>query len=217
VAALPPKTTAAQNLQSQSTPEELPSFIPAPKSLVSDRAAAEVAAVNTGTSGAQNVALRSLPKAVETSLNVKSGPGSARVAQISFVPAEDVLRVGEKRRFAVQLSSATPVTLVMLALRFDPKVVKISAVTPGELLASQPDAAPSITQSVDTGVCLISISALNGKSAMKGSGALAVIDVEAIGVGDAGFVFDKDSLHLVAMDARDIALEVAQGHAIVKQ
>ena len=96
-------------------------------------------------------------------------------------------------------------------------MVKISAVTPGELLASQPDAAPSITQSVDTGVCLISISALNGKSAMKGSGALAVIDVEAIGVGDAGFVFDKDSLHLVAMDARDIALEVAQGHAIVKQ
>lgn len=217
VAALPPKTTAAQNLQSQSTPEDLPSFIPAPKSLVSDRAAAEVAAVNTGTSGAQNVALRSLPKAVETSLNVRSGPGSSRVAQISFVPAEDVLKVGEKRRFAVQLSSTTPVTLVMLALRFDPKVVKISAVTPGELLASQPDAAPSITQSVDTGVCLISISALNGKSAMKGSGALAVIDVEAIGVGDAGFVFDKDSLHLVAMDARDIALEVAQGHAIVKQ
>jgi hypothetical protein len=216
VAALPATTTAAQNIQSQSTPEELPSFVPAPKSLVSDRSAAEVAAVNTGTSGTQNAALTSLPKALETSLTVKSG--SSRVARISFVPADDVLKVGEKRRFAVQLSSDTPVSLVMLALRFDPKVVKVNAVTPGDLLASAlPDAAPSITQSLDPGVCLISISALNGKSAMKGSGALVFIDVEAIGAGDAAFVFDKDSLHLVAIDARDIALEVAQGRAIVKQ
>jgi general secretion pathway protein D len=215
VAALPATTTAAQNIQSQSTPEELPSFVPAPKSLVSDRSAAEVAAVNAGTSGTQNAALTSLPKALETSLIVKSG--SSRVARISFVPADDVLKVGEKRRFAVQLSSATPVSLVMLALRFDPKVVKVNAVTPGDLLASLPDAAPSITQSLDPGVCLISISALNGKSAMKGSGALVFIDVEAIGAGDAAFVFDKDSLHLVAIDARDIALEVAQGRAIVKQ
>ena len=212
VAALPATTTAAQNMQSQSTPEELPSFVPAPKSLVSDRSAAEVAAVNAGT---QNAAMTSLPKALETSLTVKSG--SSRVARISFVPVDDVLKVGEKRRFAVQLSSETPVSLVMLALRFDPKVVKVNAVTPGDLLASLPDAAPSITQSMDPGVCLISISALNGKSAMKGSGALVFIDVEAIGAGDAAFVFDKDSLHLVAVDARDIALEVAQGRAIVKQ
>jgi hypothetical protein len=212
VAALPATTTAAQNIQSQSTPEELPSFVPAPKSLVSDRSAAEVAAVNTGT---QNAAMTSLPKALETSLTVKSG--SSRVARISFVPADDVLKVGEKRRFAVHLSSATPVSLVMLALRFDPKVVKVNAVTPGDLLASLPDAAPSITQSLDPGVCLISISALKGKSAMKGAGALVFIDVEAIGAGDAAFVFDKDSLHLVAIDARDIALEVAQGRAIVKQ
>jgi hypothetical protein len=196
-------------------PEELPSFVPAPKSLVSDRSAAEVAAVNIGTSGARNAALTSVPKAVETSLNVKSG--SSRVAKISFLPAEDVLKVGEKRRFAIQLSSATPVSLVMLALRFDPKIVKINTVTPGDLLAAQPDAAPSITQSVDAGVCLISISALNGKAAIKGSGALVFIEVEAIDSGDAAFVFDKDSLHLVATDARDIALEVAQGRAIVKQ
>jgi hypothetical protein len=215
VAALPTTTTTAQNVQSPATPEELPSFVPAPKSLVSDRSAAEVAAVNTGTSGPRNAALTSSPKAVETSLNIKSG--SSRVAQISFLPVEDVLKVGEKRRFAIQLSSATPVSLVMLALRFDPKVVKLNAVTPGDLLASPADAAPSITQSVDTGVCLISISALNGKTAMKGSGALVFIDVEAIGAGDAAFVFDKDSLHLVATDARDIALEVAQGRAIVKQ
>jgi general secretion pathway protein D len=215
VAALPATTTTAQNVQSPGTPEELPSFVPAPKSLVSDRSAAEVAAVNTGTSGTRNAALTSPPKAVETSLNVKSG--SSRVAQISFLPVEGVLKVGEKRRFAIQLSSATPVSLVMLALRFDPKVVKLNAVTPGDLLASPADAAPSITQSVDTGVCLISVSALNGKTAMRGSGALVFIDVEAIGAGDAAFVFDKDSLHLVATDARDIALEVAQGRAIVKQ
>ena len=37
--------------------EELPSFVPAPKSLISDQAAANVATVNTGAAGTQNAVL----------------------------------------------------------------------------------------------------------------------------------------------------------------
>jgi len=76
----------------------------------------------------------------------------------------------------------------------------------------------TFAQSIDaTGVCLVSISALNAKNAIKGSGALIFVDVEAIGAGDAALIFDKDILHLIATDARDVATEVKQGSATVKQ
>ncbi len=104
--------------------EELPSFVPAPKSLISDQAAANVATVNTGTAGTQNAVLTSMPKATETSLNTK--PAAARVVQLGFVvPQGDVMKIGEKRRYAIQLGSDVPLSLALVALKFDPKVVKV--------------------------------------------------------------------------------------------
>src|SRR6185436_4077567 len=62
-----PVTTAANT--KPAAMEDLPSFVPAPKSLISDQAAANVATVNTGSAGNQNAVLTSLPKASETSLD----------------------------------------------------------------------------------------------------------------------------------------------------
>src|SRR5690349_15745229 len=56
--------------QKSASVEELPSFVPAPKSLISDRAAEQVATVNPGAAN-QNAVLTSLPKASETSLSPK--------------------------------------------------------------------------------------------------------------------------------------------------
>jgi general secretion pathway protein D len=215
----PKQVPVASSQKTSDTVEELPAYIPAPKSLVSDRAAAEVATVNATTAGTQNAVLSSLPKAEETSLNTKSGSLN-RIAQISFLPGDDILKVGEKKRYVVQLSSDQPLSLALLALRFDPKVVKVNAVSGGVLLGSQPDGgmSPTFTQSVDaTGVCLISISALNSKVAIKGSGTLFFVDVEAIAEGKAALAFDKETLHLVATDARDITAQLTQGSATVKQ
>jgi general secretion pathway protein D len=213
----PPPTNnvvATQNKPVQPA-EELPAFVPAPKSLVSDRVASQVATVNSSAAGSQNAVLTSLPKATE-SLNTTSG--TTRVARISFLPNQDELKVGEKRRYAVQLNTDVGLSLALLALRFDPKVIKVSAVSAGSLLSESTDAAPALTQSVDPlGVCLISVSALNGRTPLKGLGTLIFIDVEAIGPGNASFVFDKDALHLVATDARDVTSQVTHGSAIVKQ
>ena len=216
---------APQNVSQTSTPngtkpasgtEDLPAYIPAPKSLVSERAASEVATVNASNAGTQNAVLTSLPKATETSLDTKSA--TARLAQLSLLPTQDVMKIGEKRRYVLQLNTDIPLSLALLALRFDPRVVKVEGVSAATLLASLTNNAPSLTQSIDpTGVCLISVSALNGKSAIKGTGPMIFIDVEAIGEGDASLVFDKDTLHLVGMDARDVASEVKQGTASVKQ
>ena len=211
VAAVPatPKVTNG----STAPAEDLPSFVPAPKSLVSERAASEVATVNASSAGNQNAVLTSLPAPIDTSLNVKSG---TRIAQISFLPADDVLKVGEKRRYAIQLSSDVALSLALFAIRFDPKVVNVTTISAGSLLGS--DAAPALTQSIDpTGLCLISISGLNGKNPIKGTGPLFFIDVEAIGIGNAALVFDQESLHLVATDAKDVTSKISQGSATVKQ
>jgi general secretion pathway protein D len=210
------KTPATAENKKPATMEDLPSFVPAPKSLISDQAAANVAAVNPGTAGSQNAILTSMPKAAETSLETK--PVGARMAQLTLVPEGDVMKVGEKRRYAIQLNSDVPLSLALLALKFDPKVVKVNGLTAGSILPTTGEAAPLFTPSIDaSGTCLISISSLNGKASFKGSGPLLFIDLEAIGAGDASLVFVKETLHLVATDARELASQVVQGTATVKQ
>ena len=128
------------------------------------------------------------------------------------------MKVGEKRRYAIELNSEVPLSLALLALRFDPKVVKVHGLTAGSLLAASGATAPLFTPSIDaSGTCLISISSLNGKASFRGSGPLLFIDIEAIGAGDAALVFVKETLHLVATDARDVTSKVVQGTATVQQ
>jgi hypothetical protein len=140
------------------------------------------------------------------------------VAQLSLLPDGDTMKVGEKRRYAIQLSSEVPLSLALLALKFDPKVIKVHGITAGNLLPTTGEAAPLVTPSIDaSGTCMISISSLNGKASFRGSGPLLFIDLEAIGAGDALLVLVKETLHFVATDARDIASQVVQGTATVKQ
>ena len=77
---------------------------------------------------------------------------------------------------------------------------------------------PNIIQSINpAGFCLISISALKGAVEMKGAGALVFIDVEALAVGDATLMFDKETMHVVTTDTLGVALDLLQGPTTVKQ
>lgn len=226
--ATPPAATVAQKSPDAVGPiEELPAFVPAPKSLVSERSAAEVAAVNTNATlnGDARAMLTSLPNSTSATASPASGNRlSSRIAQLRLTPGEQVMQIGEKRRVAIELKSGVSLAMATLALRFDPKVIKINSVSAGTLLtgvgstSESKGAAPSMTHSIDpTGVCLISISSLNGATALTGEGTLLFMEIEAVGVGDAGFAFEKGAMHLVATDARDVALEVFPARAIVKQ
>ncbi len=213
IAPPPTKAATAKASPSQSSAEELPSFVPAPKSLVNDRSTAEVALVNSGAGGTQNALLTSMPKPIDTSaVTVRNG---ARVAQLSLNPADEVLKVGDKRQFAIELSTDVPLGLAVLALRFDPKVVKVTSISSGTLLAG--GQTPSLTQSIDPhGVCLISVSALNGSAPIQGNRALVLIQVEAIGAGDAAFGFEKETMRLIAMDAREVTIDLVPWRVLVK-
>jgi general secretion pathway protein D len=210
-----PATVPQQIARETSPAEELPAFVPAPKSLVSSAAASEVATVNSNLSNTAQPVLTSLPQPIETAiapLNIRS-----RTAEISVVPADHPLKVGETRKFAIELKSHVPLALAVIALRFDPKVVKVKAVTAGTLLSKDGNPLPNLAQSIDpNGLCLVSISSLNGAQSLHGAGTLLFVEVEALATGDAGFVFDKGAMHLVATDARDVTLEVTPV-ATVKQ
>lgn len=208
----PVNPPAAETAKPQVSTEELSSFVPAPKSLVSDRAAAEVAAVNPSNAG--NAVLTSLPKPIDASATVRR----SRTALLSLTPADQEMKVGEKRQIAIELNSDIPLGLAVMTLRFDPKMIKVNSVIAGSLFALGAENNPSITQSIDpSGVCLISISTLNKSLPMVGAGPLVFIEIEAIAAGDAGLVFDRETMHLVATDARDVVLELKQGRATVKQ
>lgn len=215
-----PTTAPDQEAKSTTRPapsssDELPAFVPAPKSQISSAAASDVATVNSNLKGEGHAVLTSLAKPIESAIvPVRT---AARSVQISLTPAGQALKTGETRRLAVDLKTEAPLSFAMLALRFDPKVVKIKAISTGTLLTTpEGKPFPGITQSIDpSGLCLISISN-NGLSGQS-SGNLLFIEVEAIADGDPGFVFDKNAMHLVAKDARDISLEVIPASVTPKQ
>ncbi|MGI9165948.1 MAG: secretin N-terminal domain-containing protein, partial [Pyrinomonadaceae bacterium] len=206
------QTTAAKSVKPQNSVEELPAYVPAPKSLVSNRSATELAAINSGVAGTQNAVLTSLPRPIDATASTSRN--GSRVAQLSITPSS-VLKVGEKRRFAIQLTSDLQFNLAVLGLRFNPKVVNVLGVSAGSLFLGAKT--PMLTESIDpSGVCLISISAANGAAPITGSGILVFIEVEAIAAGDAEFALNKETMHLVATDSGEVLLNLSQVRTIVK-
>jgi general secretion pathway protein D len=211
---------AATNTQAAATPgtesktsiEELPAFVPAPKSLISDRSAEQLALVNTGIGGAKTAALTSSPKPIETSILNRNGSPNA---QLNLIGSGARLKAGEKRQLAIELKTDMPVGLAVLMLRFDPKVVKVTAINPGTLLP--PGHTASLTQSVDPkGAYMLSLSTFNGATPLRGGGSLVLIQIEAIAEGDPAFGFDAQSLRLITPDARDITVEYGPMREAVK-
>jgi general secretion pathway protein D len=195
--------------------EELPAYVPAPKSLVSSSAASDVATVNSGMTTAGQPVVTNMPKPIETAI----APVTPRVrtAQILVSPVDRPLQAGETRQFAVELKSHVPLALAVIALKFDPKVVKVRAVTAGALVNGG-KLAPSIIPSIDpSGVCLISVSSRSGAPVIQGAGTLLLIEVEALAAGDPGFILDKEAMHIVSADASSVALEVGPIPAMMKQ
>ena len=194
-------TVAPRTQAPVATAEELPAYVPAPKSLVSDRSAQQLALVN----GAQNAAFTSSPKPIETS-TILTRNGSPK-AQMNLTGGVARLKAGEKRQMAIELRTDQPVGLAVLKLRFDPRVVKVTAINPGTLLP--PGHTASLSQSVDPkGIYMLSLSTFNGAIPLRGGGSLVLIQIEAIAEGDPAFGFDTESLRLITPDARDIAVDL---------
>lgn len=215
----PAPANSNQVAKTQSASEELPAFVPAPKSLVSNSEASQVAAVNTNLNSNAQAALTSMPKLIETSLSSVSA--KAKTGQLILAPSEAVMKVGETHRFAIALKTDASLAMAVLALRFNPKVIRIKDLSAGTSLTDDngnKEGGPSLTQSIDAnGVCLISLSNLQRASWLKNSGLWLFINVEAVAAGDSGLAFDASATHLMATDAGNVTLDLPPVRAIVKQ
>jgi general secretion pathway protein D len=216
--AAPVPANNSQVAKTQTSPEELPAFVPAPKSLVSNSEASQVAAVNTNLNTNAKAVMTSLTKPLETATTSVSA--HIRSAQLILAPSEAVIKVGETRRFALQLKPGASLAMAILALRFNPKVIRIKGLSADTALTADNghnESAPAMTQSIDAmGLCLISLSNLRNVAALKDSGLWLFVDVEALATGNTGLAFDATATQLLAIDAGNVPLALSPINAIVK-
>jgi general secretion pathway protein D len=164
-------------------------------------------------SQASNISMEEPPRLLTSERMEKAMLGSA--AELRLIPERNEMRVGEKRRLALVLKTDAPLGLAVVTLRFDPRTVAIHNVATGNLFAGQ-QSAPTITQSVTGGVLLVSIAPPTG-APMTGAGVLVFVDIEALATGESAINFDKDNMHLIASDGRNVSLQLVQSQIVVKQ
>jgi general secretion pathway protein D len=201
-----PQPKAAEFTSQQQPPASKMDVTSALKSIVSPTTSVSGTAASAKDDPAATPAIEQLaPKSPDAS--AKTNDLTAGLVQLSLTPEQSEMRVGEKRQLAVQVKTAAPLGLAVLTLRFDPKVIKVKAVTVGVAFANA-KTAPTLTQSVDKGgMLLISLVPAAG-SPVSGEGALLNIEFEAIAGGDSALAFDLANIHLVANDGRTVLLQV---------
>ena len=145
-----------------------------------------------------------------------SKPILTSAAELRLIPERNEMRVGEKRRLAMVLKTDAPLGLAVVTLRFDPRTVVVRNVSTGNLFAGL-QTTPTITQSVNpNGLLLVSVAPQTG-TPMTGAGVLIFIDIEALAAGDSVISFDKENMHLIATDGRNLSLQLVQSEVSVKQ
>ena len=208
-----PKGTAATQTQ-QTTPKSM-DVAAAIKSVVSQ--GTDVA--GTSASAKSDVVVapaveQLAPKSEKTDI-ARAGQPAAGVIELNLSPERSEMQLGEKRQIAVHVNSEAPLGLAVIALRFDPQVVKIKSVSAGSIFANV-KTAPTLTQSIDEhGILLVSLTPADG-SMVNGEGSLLNLDVEAKGVGNSALAFDLANVHVVAKDGRPTALQIEPGSLTVK-
>src|SRR5205814_4492794 len=87
----------------------------------------------------------------------EAGVPAAGVIELSLSPEKSEMQLGEKRQIAVHINSEAPLGLAVIALHFDPQVVKVKSASAGSIFANV-KTAPTLTQSIDEhGILLVSL------------------------------------------------------------
>ncbi len=172
---------------------------------------------NTNLSAKQDTAITpvDLPAPKSESVSNKELEAAPGMLELSLASSSNELKVGEKRQLSLRVKSDAPLGTALITLRFDPKVLKINAISLGDLFANA-KTAPTLTQSIDDhGMVLLSLTPAAGSS-ITADGALLNIDVEALAAGDSNLMFDVSNVHVVASDGRPLMLQIEPVKLTVK-
>ena len=214
-AAMPQPKAAATTNETETTPPPKMDVASAIKSVV-----APTTNVSTTASTKQDIAFtpaveQLAPKSdasAETSNNALNG-----LIEIRLSPGRTEMKPGEKQLIAIDFKSDTPISMAVLTLRFDPRVIKVNAVLPGVIFVNA-KTAPIIAQSIDrNGMLLVSITSTAGPIRATHEGSLLNIEVEAVGMGDSGLASGQANVNLVASDGRNTLVQIEPIKLTVKQ
>jgi hypothetical protein len=155
------------------------------------------------------------PSATENTARAAKTTAAMPVAELRLMSERQEMRVGEKQRLAVVLTTNAALGTALLAMRFDPRTIAVRSITNGPAAAQ--GAQPSIMQSVDpNGMLLISVAPPSGASLASGSQVLLYLEIEALAPGESKLLFDQANIYLNASDGRAVQLRVMPAHLVVK-
>jgi general secretion pathway protein D len=141
---------------------------------------------------------------------------AASVAELRLMSERQEMRVGEKQRLALLLTTDAPLGTALIALRFDPRTIVVRAVTKGP--ADAKGITPAIMQSIDPyGLMLVSVSPSGDMSSATGARVLLFLDIEAIAPGESKLVFDPTDMYLNAASGHSVQLKLLPTSLILKR
>lgn len=154
------------------------------------------------------------PESAKVEATTKAG--ATGIAELRLMSEQQEMRIGEKQRLAVLLTTDAPMGTALLALHFDPRTIVVRGITKGAV--DSRGLSPSIMQSVDpNGLLLVSVSpSPEGVAATTGARVLLYLDIEAIAPGESKFEFDQSNMYLNAADGRGLQLKLLPVRLTVK-
>ncbi len=178
--------------------DEPPPFIPAPKILLGG------ATASTPTTTPAVARADEAPRTVNAMATNSAATAEVELGLSSTGSAG--LRPGERRRVALTLRTRAPLGFAVAALRFDPRMVAVRAVVPGEMFAGHK---AHVMHSIDpSGLLLLSLAPELGKS-MNNAGPLVYVELEALNAGAVEISLDGARAQAIALDGRRIVPQLA--------
>jgi general secretion pathway protein D len=109
---------------------------------------------------------------------------AAKPANLMFTPMGVVTKQGSPVIVTLQVQNAEDLMMAPARIKFDPKMLRLAAVTPGVFLSSDGQKV-NFTEKTqnDTGEAAVTLNRLPGASGVSGSGALITFTFQAIGQG----------------------------------
>jgi len=132
------------------------------------------------------------PPAARQSVEPLAAPG---LAFVKMVPSQPEVQASSKFTVSVTVENTHDANAATFALAYNPKVLKLVAVQDGGFL-SQGGKAAALTPKIDNenGTATVSLSRAAGSPGVAGSGILANLQFEAIGLGAASLAFTQASV-----------------------
>ena len=134
-------------------------------------------------------------------------------AQLSLMMADTAeLRVGMKQRIAVMLEADAPLSSALIALKFNPALLKVTGLTPGDASAGA-----RLMQLIDpNGKVSVMVMPDANTTLKPGASVLFYLEVEAVGAGANALDFDRNGMRLTTTENRDAFPRYAETGLAVK-